>query len=124
GFDFLCPEQIELMKQDLQLLFLYRNHVPSRELINYMTTLMVFHAALYFFQVVRSANQMVATGKVPGSRGSAPAPGEARTHAPFDLDYFCDMTGGHDATVDELSKRRYIEHFREIEEYFKSAYFL
>ena len=124
SFDFLCPEQIELMKQDLQLLFLYRNHVPRRELINYMTTLMVFHGALYFFQVVRSANHMVSTGKVPGSRGNAPAPGEARTHAPFDLDFFCDMTGGHDPTVDDLSKRRYIEHFREIEEYFKSAYFL
>lgn len=123
-FDFLCSEQIDLMKQDLQLLFLYRNHMPRRELINYMITLMVFHAALYFSQVVRSANQMVATGKVSASRGETPQPGEARTNAPFDLDFFCDMTGGHNALVDHLSKCRYIEHFREVEEYFKSAYFL
>ena len=123
-FDLLCCEQIELMKQDLQLLFLYRNHVPRRELINYMITLMVFHAALYFFQIVRSANYMVATGKVPAPRGETPQPGEARTNAPFDLDLFCDMTGGHDAVVDSLSKRCYIERFREVEEYFKSAYFL
>ena len=112
------------MKQDLQLLFLYRNHVPRRELINYMTTLMVFHAALYFFQIVRIANHLVESGKLPSARGDAPQPGEPRTNVPFGLDFFCDMTGGHDLVVDELSKKRYVEHFREVEQYFKSAYFL
>ena len=124
SFAFLCPEQIELMRQDLRMLFLYKDHIPRRELINYMTTLAVFHAALYLFQVVRIANAMVATGKLPPIRGTAPRPGEARSHAPFAMDFFCDMTGGHNATVDELSKRRFVEHFREVEQYFKSAFFM
>ncbi|CAN0540082.1 unnamed protein product, partial [Scytosiphon promiscuus] len=42
----------------------------------------------------------------------------------FELDFFCDLTNGHNADVDELSKRRFISHFREIEEYFRSAYTL
>ncbi len=124
GFSFLCPEQIELLRQDLKLLFLYKDHIPRRELINYMTTLMVFHASLYFFQVVRIANSMVAHGKLPAARGDIPKPGEAKTHAPFDLDFFCDMTNGHHAVVDDLSKRRFIEHFKEVAQYFKSAYLM
>jgi len=123
-FSFLCPEQIDLLRQDLKLLFLYKSHIPRRELINYMTTLMVFHAALYFFQTVRVANYMVREGKLPSIRGKIPKPGEARTHAPFDLDIFCDLTSGHDDVVDELAKSRFVAHFKEIEQYFKSAYFM
>jgi hypothetical protein len=123
-FSFLCPEQIELMRQDLKLLFLYRDRIPRRELINYMITLMVFHAALYFFQIVRIANAMVASGTLPPARGECPRPGEPRTHAPFDLNIFCDLTSGHDSAVDSLAKRRYTEVFREIEQYFKSAYLI
>lgn len=48
GHSFLCSEQIELLRRDLQLLFMYREFIPRRELINYMTTLMIFHVALYF----------------------------------------------------------------------------
>lgn len=124
GFSFLCPEQIDLMRQDLKLLFLYKNHIPRRELINYMTTLMVFHAALYFFQTVRITNDMVREGKLPPARGSTPMPGEPRTSAPFDLDLFCDLTNGHDPVVDELAKNRFIAHFKEIEQYFRSAYLM
>jgi hypothetical protein len=123
-FDFLCPEQIELLRQDLKLLFLYKDCIPRRELINYMTTLMVFHAALYFYQIVRICNSMVEKGKLPTARGNAPAPGEPRSHTPFQLDFFCDMTGGHDDRVDDLSKQRFIEHFKEIEQYFRSAYLM
>lgn len=122
NFSFLCPEQIELLRQDLKLLFLYKDRIPRRELINYMITLMVFHAAQYFLQIVRITNVMVATGRLPKERGTCPLPGEPRSHAPFDLDIFCDMTSGHDPVVDDLAKRRYMEHFREIENYFKSAY--
>ncbi len=43
---------------------------------------------------------------------------------PFDLDFFCDLTGGHDKTVDSLSKQRVVEHFKEVEQYFKSAFFM
>lgn len=124
SFSFLCPEQIELLRQDLKLLFLYKHYIPRRELINYMSTLMVFHAALYFYQIVRIANYMVKHGTVPPSRGSLPTPGEPRSHTPFDLDFFCDMTQGHASLVDELSKNRFIEHFREIEQYFRSAYYM
>jgi hypothetical protein len=122
NFSFLCPEQIDLMRQDLKLLFLYKDHIPRRELINYMTTLMVFHAALYFFQTVRITNVMVSNGKLPSPRGEMPKPGEPRSHAPFDLDFFCDMTGGHNEKVDALSKQRFVEHFKEVEQYFKSAF--
>lgn len=124
NFDFLCPEQIELLRQDLKLLFLYKNHIPRRELINYMTTLMVFHAALYFFQTVRITNAMVRGGRIPPSRGATPMPGEPRNHAPFDLDVFCDITNGHDPDVDELAKNSYTAHFKQIEQYFKSAYLM
>jgi len=123
-FAFLCPEQIQLMKQDLKLLFLYKDHIPRRELINYMLTLIVFHAALYFFQVVKITNHMVRQGGLPPSRGKIPKSGEGRSHAPFELDFFCDMTNGHNAVVDDLAKQRYIEHFKEVEQYFKSAYFM
>ena len=119
---FLCPEQIELMKQDLQLLFFYRDCIPRRELISYMTTIMVFHAALYFYQVVRISNEMIATGEVPEPRGDRPAPNEPRNHCPFDLDFFCDLTNGHNSDVDTMSKDRFISHFKEIEEYFRSGY--
>src|SRR5207244_12265818 len=88
---FLCPEQIELMRQDLKLLFLYKDCIPRRELINYMTTLLVFHAALYFYQVVRICNSMVEKAKLPTPRGNAPAPGEPRSHTPFQLYFFCDI---------------------------------
>ena len=121
---FLCPEQIELLRKDLQLLFLYKEHVPRRELINYMTTLMVFHTALYFFQTAKIANHAVSTGKLPPGRGQVPVPGEARTHAPFDLDIFCDMTNGHDPVVKELSEACYIDLFKEVEQYFRSGYYL
>lgn len=124
SFSFLCPEQIDLMRQDLKLLFLYKNHIPRRELINYMTTLMAFHAALYFFQTVRITNYIVRTGRLPAARGKAPQPGEPRTNAPFDLDFFCDLTAGHDPIVDDLAKSRFTTHFKEIEQYFKSAYFM
>ena len=112
------------MRQDLKLLFLYKDCIPRRELINYMTTLMVFHAALYFYQSVRICNSMVEKGKLPTARGAAPQPGEARSHTPFQLDFFCDMTGGHDDRVDDLSKQRFVEHFKEIEQYFRSAYLM
>ena len=124
SFAFLCEEQIALMRQDLQMLFLYKDHVPRRELINYMITLVVFHAALYFLQVVRITNTMVETGKLPQARGVLPTPAEPRHSAPFELDIFCDMTGGHNPTVDALSKRRFIEHFKDVERYFKSAYLM
>jgi hypothetical protein len=123
-FDFICPEQIELMLQDLRLLFFYRGCVPRRELINYMLALMVFHAALYFFQVVRITNHMVKHGDLPPPRGEVPRAGEGRSHTPFELDFFCDMTNGHDSVVDDLAKQRYIQHFKEVEQYFKSAYYM
>lgn len=124
SFSFLCPEQIDLLRQDLKLLFLYKNHIPRRELINYMTTLMVFHAALYFYQTVRITNYMVREGRMPPNRGKTPQPGEARTSAPFDLDFFCDLTNGQDPDVDELAKSRFTAHFKEVEQYFKSAYLM
>lgn len=124
SFSFLCQEQIELMRQDLKLLFLYKSHIPRRELINYMSTLMVFHAAQYFYQVVRATNYMVKHGTLPPPRGTTPKPGEARSHTPFAMDFFCDMTQGHSTLVDELSKRRFIEHFKEIESYFRSAFYM
>ena len=123
-YSFLCPEQIDLMRQDLKLLFLYKRHIPRRELINYMTTLMVFHAGLYFFQTVRITNRMVIDGKLPPARGALPRPGEPRSNAPFDLDFFCDLTNGHDPIVDELAKVCYTAHFKEIEQYFKAAYLM
>lgn len=121
---FMCPEQVELLRRDLQLLFLYKEHVPRRELINYMTTLMVFHSALYFFQLAKITNQAVATGKLPGARGAVPAPGEARTHVPFDLNLFCDLTNGHDPVVKELAETCYADLFKEVEQYFRSGYYL
>jgi hypothetical protein len=124
SFSFLCQEQIELMRQDLKLLFLYKSHIPRRELINYMSTLIVFHAAQYFYQVVRATNYMVKHGTLPPPRGTTPKPGEARSHTPFAMDFFCDMTQGHSTLVDELSKRRFIEHFKEIENYFRSAFYM
>lgn len=121
---FLCPEQIELLRQDLQLLFLYKDHIPRRELINYMTTIMVFHSALYLFQVVRVTNHTVATGSLPSSRGERPIIGEARTHVPFDLNLFCDLTNGHDPTVKSLAERCYAGFFKEFETYFRSGYLM
>lgn len=121
---FLCPEQIELLRKDLQLLFLYKDFVPRRELINYMITLIIFHTALYVFQVVKMVNHAVEQGNFPSSRGHCPAIGEARTHAPFNLDLFCDLTHGHDSEVKVLSESRYIENFKEIERYFRSGYIL
>lgn len=124
AFSFLCPEQIELLRQDLKLLFLYKQNIPRRELINYMSTLMAFHAAQYFYQIVRIANHMVKHGTLPPARGSAPKPGEARSHTPFEIGFFCDMTQGHSSIADDLSKRCFIEHFKEIEQYFRSAYYM
>lgn len=124
AFSFLCPEQIALLRQDLQLLFLYKGKIPRRELINYMMTLLAFHAALYFFQVSRITNYMVQNGKMPAPRGADPKPGEARSSAPFRLDFFCDLTGGHDVKVKEMAERRYTEHFKEVEAYFHSAYLM
>lgn len=89
----ICPEQVELMRGGLGLLFLYKDQFPRRELINYMTTLMVFHAALYFFQAVKIANHAVTKGELPPTRGSCPKAGEARHHAPFELTLFCDVKG-------------------------------
>jgi len=123
-YSFICPEQIDLLRKDLQLLFLYKEHVPRRELINYMTTLMIFHTALYFFQTVKIANIGVATGKLPPNRGTVPAPGEARTHVPFDLNLLCDLTNGHDAVVRELGETCYNDLFKEVEQYFRSGYYL
>lgn len=123
-YSFICPEQIELLRKDLQLLFLYKEHVPRRELINYMTTLMVFHTALYFFQTVKIANDAVATGKLPPSRGTGPEPGEGRTHVPFDLNLFCDLTCGHDDFVKNLAETCYNDLFKEVEQYFRSGYYL
>lgn len=121
---FLCPEQIELLRKDLQLLFLYKDFVPRRELINYMITLIIFHMALYVFQVVQMVNHVVELGSFPSTRGVCPMIGEARTHAPFDLDLFCDLTHGHDPEVKALSESRYMECFKGIERYFRSGYIL
>ena len=121
---FLCDEQIDLLRQDLKLLFIYRDHIPRRELISYMTTLMVFHAALYFFQVVRITNHIVDRHSSPSARGEAPRPGEARSHTPFVLDIFCDCANGHDRITDNLAKQSYLRHFKEVEQYFRSAYLL
>lgn len=121
---FLCPEQIDLLRKDLQLLFLYKDYVPRRELINYMTTLMVFHAALYFFQVVKTTNEAAATGQLPKARGAAPSAGEARTNVPFDLNLFCDLTNAHDPVVKELSENCYMDLFKEVEQYFRSGYYM
>jgi len=121
---FLCEEQIDLLRQDLKLLFIYREHIPRRELISYMTTLMVFHAALYFFQVVRITNHIAERRQPPPTRGEAPLPGDPRSHAPFALDIFCDCANGHDATIDGLAKQSYLRHFKEVERYFRSAYLL
>lgn len=124
AFSFLCPEQIELLRQDLKLLFLYKQHIPRRELINYMSTLMVFHAAQYFYQTVGIANHMVKHGTLPPARGPVSKPGEPRSHAPIEMGFFCDMTQGHSIKTDDLSKRCFIEHFKDIEQYFRSAYFM
>lgn len=121
---FLCPEQVELLREDLGLLFMYKDQIPRRELINYMTTLMVFHAALAFFQVIKIANQGVATGVLPGPRGTCPRVGEGRTHAPFDLELFCDLANGHDETVKAMSETCYLDLFKEVERYFRSGYVL
>jgi hypothetical protein len=67
---------------------------------------------------------MVQNGKLPAPRGSDPKPGEARSNAPFRLDFFCDLTGGHDAKVKEMAEKRYTEHFKEVEAYFHSAYLM
>jgi len=111
------------MRQDLKLLFLYKNHIPRRELINYMTTLMVFHAALYFFQTVRIANWMVREGKLPSARGPLPRQESAFQRA-FRSGFLLRLDEWHDPTVDELAKAHYTAHFKEIEQYFKSAYLM
>lgn len=121
---FICPEQVELMREDLGLLFLYKDQIPRRELINYMTTLMVFHAALYLFQVIKIANQAVAQGKLPPSRGTCPKAGESRHHAPFELTLFCDLANGHDPTVKALSETCYQDLFKEVEGYFRAGFTL
>ena len=121
---FICPEQVELMREDLGLLFLYKDQIPRRELINYMTTLMVFHAALYVFQVVKIANHAVAQGELPLARGACPKAGEPRHHAPFELTLFCDLANGHDPTVKALSETSYQDLFKEVERYFRSGYTL
>ena len=46
------------------------------------------------------------------------------TNAPFDLDIFCDLTNGHDPVVDEMAKRSFTAHYKEFEQYFKSAYYM
>ena len=121
---FICPEQVDLLREDLGLLFLYQDHIPRRELINYMTTLMVFHAALYFFQVAKIANHAVAHGVMPPGRGSCPKAGEGRTHAPFDLALFCDLANGHDDLLKDLGETCYQDLFKEVERYFRSGYVL
>lgn len=121
---FICPEQVELMREDLGLLFLYKDQIPRRELINYMTTLMVFHAALYLFQVIKIANQAVAQGQLPPSRGTCPKAGESRHHAPFELTLFCDLANGHDPTVKALSETCYQDLFKEVEGYFRAGFTL
>jgi hypothetical protein len=124
SFSFLCPEQMDLLRQDMRLLFLYKDDVPRRDLINYMTTLLVFHSALYVMQVVKITNHMVRHGSLPPARGPEPGFGEPRNHAPFDLDVFCDLTDGHSPEVKELAERCYTGLFKEIESYFRSAYFM
>jgi hypothetical protein len=124
AFSFLCPEQIELLRQDLKLLFLYKSHIPRRELINYMSTLLVFHAAQYFYQIVGISNYIVKHGSFPLPRGIIPKPGEPRSHTPIEVGFFCDMTQGHSSKADDLSKRCFIEHFKDIEQYFRSAFFM
>jgi hypothetical protein len=119
---FLCSEQIEMLRRDLQLLFMYREFIPRRELINYMTTLMVFHIALYFFQIVKIVNHASEKKSLPDGRGTLPEPGAARTHAPFDLNIFCDLSNGHDPVAKDLSERCFIDLFKEVETYFRSAY--
>ena len=121
---FICPEQVELLREDLGLLFLYQDRIPRRELINYMTTLMVFHAALYFFQVAKIANHAVAQGALPPGRGDCPKAGEGRTHAPFDLALFCDLANGHDDLLKDLGETCYQDLFKEVERYFRSGYVL
>lgn len=123
-FSFLCPEQIDLMRQDLKLLFLYKDHIPRRELINYMITLMVFHVALYVFQTVKIINHVVTHGKAPNTRGNLPDIGEPRTHVPFDLNLYCDLSNGHDEISKGLSERCFIELFKEVEAYFRSTYLI
>ena len=123
-WEFLCREQIELMQDDLRLLFLYHDKIPRREFIAYMTSILLLHASLYFYQIVRIANYATQNGKLPPARGTKPKPGEARSHVPFELDIFCDLTGGQNAEVVELSRERFSRHFKEVERYFKSAYIL
>lgn len=89
-----------------------------------MITLMVFHAALYFHQIVRMTNDLVKNGKIAPPRGSSPFVGEHRSHTPFNIQFFCDLTNGNVADVDALAKRSYVEQFKEIERYFKSAYLM
>ena len=123
-WDFLCREQIELMQDDLRLLFLYRDKIPRREFIAYMTSLLVLHASLYFYQTVRIANYAASHGRLPPPRGTKPKPGAAGAHTPFALDIFCDLTGGQNEAVVELARERFTAHFKEVERYFKSAYTL
>jgi hypothetical protein len=122
--DFLCPAQKQLLVNDTARLLVYRDIIPRREMIDYLTTLFAFHSALYCMKTFSLVNAIVDTKKVRCSRcktiKAEPLSDLAECeHRPV---IFVDLTDGSDAACDALAKQSVAANYASMYRYFRAHY--
>src|SRR5439155_25133029 len=60
---FLCPAQQQLLINDTARLLVYKDVIPRRELIQYLISLLSFHAALYCLRSFALILKLIETKK-------------------------------------------------------------
>ncbi len=122
--DFLCAAQKQLIINDTARLLVYRDSIPRRELIQYLTMLLSFHTALYCIKTFSMVNGIVETKKIRCARckGIKPDSLDDLCQCDHHPDIFVDLTDGQNQTCEELAKANVARHYAVMYRYFRSHY--
>lgn len=122
--DFICPAQKQLIINDTVRLLVYGDIIPRREIIQYLMTLLSFHAALYCIKsfsivTVIAEQKKFRCDKCKGINNNSLDDLYMCTYHP---DIFVDLTNGQNDKCDELAKEKLAKHYAIMYRYFRSHY--
>jgi len=125
SFKSMCEAHQRQFFYDVIILLVYRNSVPRRELLHYLTVLLNFHCALFVMKTFTQVNAIVETHKTKCSSCKSIASSSEFNKlckCDFQPKMFVDLTLGQDKICDSLSKRSVDMNYSEMFRYIKTHY--
>jgi len=100
-----CPGHAAVFANDISRLLAYKDLVPRKELIQWLTSLIGFHIALYSFKLFKAVPSLLDNGKPCDSTCNVdPWSEEPFKHCPHFIKFFADAGDNHKSSAAELAR--------------------